>query len=75
MSRVSCGCTGFQAAVEIINMLGIKSVALMTNNPEKIDNLKKLGVPVTERIPLVVPPNEHNKRYLETKKVKFGHLS
>lgn len=65
----------FTAAVEIINMLGIKSVALMTNNPEKIDNLKKLGVPVTERIPLVVPPNEHNKRYLETKKMKFGHLS
>lgn len=64
----------FTAAVEIINMLGIKSVALMTNNPEKIDELNKLGVPVTERIPLVVPPNDHNRRYLETKRAKFGHL-
>lgn len=65
----------FKAAAEIINILGIKSVALMTNNPVKIDELNKLGVPVTERIPIIGSPNEHNRRYLETKKAKLGHLS
>lgn len=65
----------FKAAAEIINILGIKSVALMTNNPVKIDELNKLGVPVTKRIPIIISPNKHNKRYLETKKTKLGHLS
>ncbi len=46
----------------------------MTNNPQKIAELKQYGVNVTERIPLIIPPNKHNRFYLETKEKKFGHL-
>ncbi len=46
----------------------------MTNNPRKIDELKKLGVKITERVPHVLPTNEYNKFYLETKALKSGHL-
>jgi 3,4-dihydroxy 2-butanone 4-phosphate synthase/GTP cyclohydrolase II len=46
----------------------------MTNNPRKIIGLSGYGLTVTERVPLVLPHTEHNRRYLETKKKKLGHL-
>jgi hypothetical protein len=46
----------------------------MTNNPKKIAGLEALGIVVRERIPLVIPPNEYNERYLHTKATKSGHL-
>ena len=46
----------------------------MTNNPRKIDGLRALGVDVVDRIPLVMAPNRYNRRYLETKAAKSGHL-
>ncbi|MFQ3619451.1 MAG: GTP cyclohydrolase II [Spirochaetales bacterium] len=64
----------YRVAAKIIQLLGISSVALLTNNPDKIEKLKKEGVTVTDRIPLVIPPNPHDKYYLETKKQKMGHL-
>jgi 3,4-dihydroxy 2-butanone 4-phosphate synthase/GTP cyclohydrolase II len=47
---------------------------LLTNNLQKVTALQGYGIEEVERIPLVVTPNEHNRRYLETKQEKFGHL-
>lgn len=51
-----------------------QSVQLMTNNPFKIDRLKASGVKVEGRIPIQVPPNEHNHGYLEAKANRMSHL-
>ncbi len=64
----------YKPAADIIKYFGIMSVALLTNNPKKIDDLKKHGVNVVRRIPLVIRKNKFNRRYLETKKDKMGHL-
>jgi 3,4-dihydroxy 2-butanone 4-phosphate synthase/GTP cyclohydrolase II len=59
---------------QILNDLKVSSIRLLTNNPEKIVQLEKLGVGVTRREPLWVGENGHNRFYLETKTVKLGHL-
>jgi GTP cyclohydrolase II len=64
----------YAIAAHMLDSLHVKSVALLTNNPRKIEDLKEHGVVVTERIPLVIPPNEYNRAYLETKATKSGHL-
>ena len=46
----------------------------MTNNPRKLDGLAGFGIKVNGRIPLVIPANDHNRSYLETKAVRSGHL-
>ena len=56
------------------NHLKIKTVDLMTNNPKKIDALKKSGLKVNRRIPIRIESNTHNKSYLNTKVKKLGHL-
>ncbi len=64
----------YKVASDIIDLLGIKSIALLSNNPDKIEKLEHDGVTITRRIPLVIPPNPHNTHYLETKRIKMGHL-
>ncbi len=64
----------FRIAAEILKCIGVTSVKLMTNNPQKIEHLQRNGIQVVERIPNVISPNEHNRRYLETKQTKGGHL-
>ena len=59
---------------QILVDLGIKKVKLLTNNPCKIKGLCGYGIEITERVPIVVPANAHDKRYLDTKKEKMGHL-
>ena len=54
--------------------LGIRKLRLLTNNPRKIAGLEGYGLEIVERVPIVVPANEHDKRYLETKKEKMGHI-
>jgi GTP cyclohydrolase II len=54
--------------------LKVNSIRLLTNNPSKVSALKALGVTVTERVPLVIEPSPENRRYLETKWRKSGHL-
>ena len=61
-------------AAHMLTSLKIGSIKLMTNNPNKISDLKKHGVKVTERIPLITKPNEYNLSYLETKQKKAGQL-
>jgi len=64
----------YAIAAHMLRSLHIKSIRLLTNNPAKVTNLKRLGVNVASRIPLVVPPNEYNRPYLETKQNRMGHL-
>lgn len=64
----------YNIAAHMLDSLEIGSINLMTNNPKKINDLKKHGVKVEGRIPLVIAPNRYNRSYLETKKTKAGHL-
>jgi 3,4-dihydroxy 2-butanone 4-phosphate synthase/GTP cyclohydrolase II len=59
---------------QILRDLGIREMRLMTNNPKKIIGLEGYGLKVVERVPLEVPPNRENLKYLKTKCVKMGHL-
>jgi GTP cyclohydrolase II len=64
----------YLAAAEMLRRLGFKTVRLMTNNPDKVAGLERLGVTVAERVPLVIPANRFNRDYLTTKAKKFGHM-
>ena len=59
---------------QILVDLGIRKLRLMTNNPCKIAGLEGYGLEITERVPIVIPANAHDKRYLETKREKMGHI-
>ena len=59
---------------QILVDLGIRKVRLMTNNPCKIKGLDGYGIEIAERVPIIIPPNAHDRRYLETKREKMGHL-
>mgnify|MGYP000128355480 CR=1 FL=1 len=54
--------------------LGIRSVLLMTNNPRKVVGIEGYNLKVTQRVPIVIPPNPHNENYLSTKASKLGHI-
>lgn len=64
----------YSSAAHMLTSLKVKSIQLMTNNPRKIDDLTRHGIQVTKRIPLVIPANEYNAFYLQTKALKSGHL-
>jgi 3,4-dihydroxy 2-butanone 4-phosphate synthase/GTP cyclohydrolase II len=59
---------------QILVDLGIRRLRLMTNNPCKIAGLEGYGLEIAERVPVVIPPNEFDRRYLDTKREKMGHL-
>jgi GTP cyclohydrolase II len=67
-------CRHFELPAAILKLLGVKSVRLITNNPEKVEALEQAGVQVVERISAEVPESIQNARYLETKREKMGHL-
>jgi 3,4-dihydroxy 2-butanone 4-phosphate synthase/GTP cyclohydrolase II len=58
----------------MLKKIGIRSVRLLTNNPEKVAELEKHGIRVSERVQHELPAHEHDKAYLETKRERFGHL-
>jgi len=62
----------FSIVEKILNHFNIKKITLLTNNPRKIFSLK--NIEVIKRIPIKIPPNPHNEKYLKTKKEKLGHL-
>jgi GTP cyclohydrolase II len=64
----------YEAAASILADLGIRRVRLMTNNPAKIAGLRKLGIEVTGTIPVLAHDNVHSIDYLETKRVRMGHM-
>jgi 3,4-dihydroxy 2-butanone 4-phosphate synthase/GTP cyclohydrolase II len=59
---------------QILYDLGVRSMRLLTNNPTKRAGIEGYGLSIVERIPLLVPPNPENERYLQTKVDKLGHL-
>jgi 3,4-dihydroxy 2-butanone 4-phosphate synthase/GTP cyclohydrolase II len=63
----------YAAGAQILRDLGISSVRLLTNNPDKTSALEAYGIKVTERLPLVVAPTEDSLRYLQTKAERMGH--
>jgi 3,4-dihydroxy 2-butanone 4-phosphate synthase / GTP cyclohydrolase II len=64
----------YGVGAQILRDLGIRQLRLMTNNPKKIIGLQGYGLTIEERVPIVIPPNEDNLRYLQTKRDKLGHL-
>ena len=64
----------YGAATQILRDLGVDSVRLLTNNPDKSTSLEGYGVPVAERVPLTPHPNDHNLAYLLTKRDRMGHV-
>lgn len=64
----------YDIAALILQNLQVKSIQLLTNNPEKIDSLTKLGINVIGRIPVEVPAHDDNIGYLKTKAKKMAHL-
>ena len=64
----------YGAATQILKDLGVCSVRLMTNNPDKVTNLEEYGITVAERVPLTPHPNDHNLAYLLTKRDRMGHV-
>ena len=63
----------FNVAIEILNILGVKKINLLTNNPEKLSFVENSNIQLVKRIPLNIKANHINKSYLETKKSYFGH--
>ncbi len=63
----------YRIASEILEAVGVTRVCLMTNNPDKVEQLRGLGIEVVERMPLVVGVVDENKGYLSTKARKMGH--
>jgi 3,4-dihydroxy 2-butanone 4-phosphate synthase / GTP cyclohydrolase II len=64
----------YGVGAQILADLGIRRIRLLTNNPRKRIGLESYGIEIVERVPIEVPPNEINERYLETKKTRLGHL-
>ncbi len=61
-------------AAAMLRQLGFNRVRLLTNNPEKIDQLGRSGIEVVERVAHAFPANAHNERYLRTKATRSGHM-
>ena len=64
----------YEAASDILCDLKVKSVALMTNNPTKVNELKRLGINIEIVLPVRVKPSKYNIHYLLTKRERMGHL-
>ena len=64
----------FKTGAHILFDLGVRRVRLMTNNPDKVRALEEYGLAVIERVPIEIAPRQSNRKYLQTKRTKFGHL-
>jgi 3,4-dihydroxy 2-butanone 4-phosphate synthase / GTP cyclohydrolase II len=59
---------------QILVDLGLKTICLLTNNPKKVVGLEGYGLEIVKQMPIRIPPNPHNRKYLRTKREKMGHL-
>ncbi len=64
----------YSIAAHMLYSLKVRSIRLMTNNPKKVDDLKRFGIRIVDRLPLVIPPNDYNRCYLRAKRDKSGHI-
>lgn len=58
---------------QILHDLGIRKIRLLTNNPKKVIGLEGYGLEIVEQLPISLPSNPHNEKYLETKRIRMGH--
>ena len=64
----------YRLPAAILQHFGIRSVRLLSNNPEKVKALEDAGIAVAERVPCIAAAHDSRKGYLETKRAKMGHL-
>lgn len=64
----------YEIAIQILKDLGVKSIKLITNNPDKIEALEGSSIELAERVPIQIAPKEKNRGYLQTKKDRLGHF-
>jgi GTP cyclohydrolase II len=64
----------YELAAAMLHTLGVRSIALHTNNPRKVEGMREHGIEVTGRVPLIATERDENASYLETKRRKSGHL-
>jgi 3,4-dihydroxy 2-butanone 4-phosphate synthase/GTP cyclohydrolase II len=63
----------YEVSAAMLNKLGVKSIRFLTNNPDKVKELTRFGVKISERVPLEIPPQKYDEVYLRTKRDRFGH--
>lgn len=64
----------YHIAIDMLNAMEIKSVRLLTNNPDKIEVFDNSGIELLDRVPLIIEPHAENLYYLKTKQEEMGHL-
>ena len=64
----------YYIGAQILRDIGVKTIRLMTNNPDKVYQLKDYGMEITERVPIIIDANAYDKFYLQTKQKKMGHI-
>jgi len=64
----------YYIGAQILRDLGVKTMRLMTNNPDKVYGLSDFGIEILERVPIVMAPNPHDEHYLKTKAARMGHV-
>lgn len=63
----------YHVASDMLSYFHVKSIELLTNNPEKVEKLEALGVKITRRLPVLIRPNKHSMAYLEAKRSRMAH--
>ena len=64
----------YGVGAQICRDLGLCKIRVLTNNPKKVNRLSVYGLEIVEQLSIEIPPNEHNRHYLQTKKEKLGHM-
>ena len=64
----------YWVGAQILRDIGVKSIRLMTNNPDKIYGLEGFGIDITERVPIEIEPQKYDIAYMRTKQLKMGHI-
>ena len=64
----------YHIGAQMLKDLGLQSLHLLTNNPDKVEQLEKYGITISSRIPIEIEANPYDRFYLETKKNRMGHI-